>query len=281
MQVILAKTAGFCFGVDRALRKAYENIDGKKTVSLGPIIHNKEVVSDLADAGVSPVDSISDVAKSLAERVILRSHGVPRKVEEELTSCGVELVDVTCPYVKKIHHLASKAFENGHKLIIAGDKNHSEVVGIAGWYDSDIIYLQNIDDIEKVDFSKDETYELVAQTTFNNKIFKEMLSLLQKSEIRVIIRNTICSATYDRQKEASEIAKNVDVMVVIGDKRSSNTRKLYDICSGICERTYHIETVRDIDFADFNAEDVVGITAGASTPKKLIEEVISNVRNAK
>ncbi len=280
MQIILAETAGFCFGVDRALKKAYENINNDKMLTYGPIIHNKEVIKDLENKGVSAVKKISEISGQDAKKVILRSHGVSKAEEKAVRDKGVEVIDVTCPYVKKIHRLAEKASDAGHGLIIAGDKNHSEVKGIAGWYEGEVLYLTSAEDVKNLKYDKNLTYELVAQTTFNNKIFKEILSLLQKYEIHVIIRNTICSATYERQDEALIIAKKSDVMLVIGDNKSSNTKKLYDICSSHCARTYQVETAADLDLTLFKDTDTVGITAGASTPKKLIEEVISNVRNA-
>ncbi|PID82111.1 MAG: 4-hydroxy-3-methylbut-2-enyl diphosphate reductase [Clostridiales bacterium] len=281
MEVIVAKTAGFCFGVDRALKTAYKNIDDEKMLTYGDIIHNKEVIKDLKEKNVDVVKSISEIDYYDAKKVILRSHGVSRREEEEIRAKDIDVIDVTCPYVKKIHNLAMEAEENGNSLIIAGDKNHSEVKGIAGWYDGEIVYLMSAEDAKNVDLDPKKNYELVAQTTFNNKIFKEIVSILQKRRFHVIIRNTICSATYKRQEEALLIAKKVDLMIVIGDNKSSNTRKLYDICKGVCEDTYRIETSSDFDYKLLKGCELVGITAGASTPKKLIEEVISNVRNAK
>ncbi len=281
MEIIVAKTAGFCFGVDRALKTAYNNIDDKKMLTYGDIIHNKEVIKDLKEKNVDVIKNISEIDDYKAKKVILRSHGVSRREEEEIRAKNVEVIDVTCPYVKKIHNLALEAERNGNALIIAGDKNHSEVKGIAGWYDGEIIYLMSVDGAKNFYFDLNTNYELVAQTTFNNKIFKEIVRILQKRQIRVIIRNTICSATYKRQEEALLIAKKVDLMIVIGDDKSSNTKKLYDICKSVCEDTYRIETSSDFDFKLLEGRELVGITAGASTPKKLIEEVISNVRNAK
>ncbi len=281
MEIILAKTAGFCFGVDRALKMAYENIDGRKMLTYGSIIHNKEVIKDLQKKGVYAIENIDEISKEKAQKVILRSHGVTKRDEIAIREKNVEVIDVTCPYVKKIHKIVEKAHNAGNALIICGDKNHSEVKGIAGWYDGEIIYISNASEAKSVHLRSDIDYELVAQTTFNNKVFKEIVTILQKKQIRVIIRDTICSATYERQKEALLIAKKVDLMIVIGDKKSSNTRKLYDICKGVCDDTYQIETSFDFDLELLDGKNVIGITAGASTPKKLIEEVISNVRNAK
>ncbi len=281
MEVIVAKTAGFCFGVDRALKTAYKNIDDEKMLTYGDIIHNKEVIKDLKEKNVDVIKDISEIDDFDARKVILRSHGVSRREEEEIRAKNVDVIDVTCPYVKKIHNLVMEAEKNSNSLIIAGDKNHSEVKGIAGWYDGEIIYLMTADEAKNVKLDSNKNYELVAQTTFNNKIFKEIVSILQKRQIHVIIRNTICSATYKRQEEALLIAEKVDLMIVIGDNKSSNTRKLYDICRSVCENTHHIEKSSDFDYRLLKGRELVGITAGASTPKKLIEEVISNVRNAK
>ncbi len=280
MKVIVAKTAGFCFGVDRALKVVEKEIDGSKISTYGPIIHNKHVISSLRKRGVETINSLDRLDEVEADKIVVRSHGVGKDEEMKIKS-KTTMVQATCPYVKKIHKIVENASSKGHKIIIIGDKNHSEVKGISGWSSTDVLYIKDLEEAKNIELKEDETYQVVVQTTFNHKLFKEIVTLLQNRFFHVIIKDTICSATFDRQTEALNIAKTVDIMIVIGDKSSSNTKKLYEICKGVCDRTYQIESFDDFDVDILKGDEVVGITAGASTPKKLIEEVISNVRNAK
>lgn len=281
LDIILAKTAGFCFGVDRALKKVYDNLDDKNLYTYGPIIHNRQVVDELAEEGVQVIEDLNRLSEYPVGHIIVRSHGISEAEQRMIEASPFDLIDATCPYVKRIHKIVSKASSEGHGVIIAGDRHHPEVTGIAGWGGVDVRYVASLQDVEILDVDSDKTYQVVAQTTFNHSLYEEIINALHLKNFRVIINETICSATEERQSEALEIASKADLMIVIGGKHSSNTRKLYEISKTQCEDTFHIESIEEFELNALWGHDVIGITAGASTPKKLIEEVISNVRNAK
>lgn len=280
IQVIVAKTAGFCFGVERAVNQVYEQIEhGVKPIyTLGPIIHNEEVVKDLEARGVRVISSQEELKKIHQGTVIIRSHGVGRQVYEQLKEQGVRIVDATCPFVKKIHRIVEEQNRLGRRVIIAGDSRHPEVEGIRGWADERTLVIKSEEEIDSLLMNFDEKLCFVAQTTFNYKKFKELVEKFSKKSYDIIVFNSICSATEERQKEAEHIASQVDVMIVIGGKTSSNTRKLYEICKMQCNHTHFIQTLDDLQPESGNSVRKVGITAGASTPKNIIEEVHTNVR---
>ncbi len=280
MQVTVAKTAGFCFGVRRAMEKVYEQI-GKTVLPIytyGPIIHNAEVVKDLQAKGVKVLGSREELCALKEGVVIIRSHGVGRDIYELLEKKGVEVVDATCPYVKKIHKIVREQCENGRQVLIVGNKDHPEVVGIRGWGDDETSVIESLSDFEKMGISEGRRLCFVAQTTFNYNKFQDLVEKISKTRYDIIVLNTICNATQDRQIEAKEIASKVDAMIVIGDKESSNTRKLYEICREECRNTCYIQTLDDLNPACIMSACNVGITAGASTPNIIIEEVHTNVR---
>ena len=281
MEIIVAKSAGFCFGVDRALKKVYDNLSVEAIYTYGPIIHNTQVVEELASKGVKVIDDLDLLGDQPMGKVVVRSHGISEDEQRLIEASGFEMIEATCPYVKKIHRVVAAASAKGHRIIIAGNPDHPEVKGIAGWSKEPVYFVDSVTAIAQVPFQADITYELVAQTTFNYSLYKEIVIALQKQNFRVIINETICNATEERQSEALEIASKADLMIVIGGRHSSNTRKLYDICKEQCEQTYHIESIEEFELSTLEGHAIIGITAGASTPKKLIEEVISNVRNAK
>ena len=279
MEVILAKTAGFCFGVKRAVDTVYEQIEtGKKIYTYGPIIHNEEVVKDLEAKGVTVVETLEELEHCEEGTVIIRSHGVSKSEYHYIKEHHFEIVDATCPFVKKIHNIVEQESEAGKHIVIIGSKEHPEVQGIMGWSKTETTVIENVQ--EAVDFEpkKDEKLCIVSQTTFNYKKFQELVEIFQKKGYDVNVVNTICNATEVRQTQARQIAKEVDVMIVIGGKNSSNTRKLYEICKKECEQTYFIQTLNDLDFQSSSNIQKVGITAGASTPNNLIEEVQNYVR---
>ena len=281
MEVVLAKSAGFCFGVDRALKKVYDNLDVEHIYTYGPIIHNNFVVDSLAQQGVQVVDDLTRLSQLPKGHMVIRSHGITRKDHEIIERSGFTSIEATCPYVKRIHKIVEKASLEGRVPVIIGNPNHPEVEGIAGWSLKPVLIFETMAALNAYFFDADLTYEVVAQTTFNIHLFEQMVQTLHNLNIRVIINETICNATSLRQTEAEEIASRVDLMLVIGSKHSSNTRKLYEICKRQCVNTYHIESIEEFELDLLSGISSVGITAGASTPKKLIEEVISNVRNAK
>ncbi len=278
MEIILAKTAGFCFGVDKAIQKVNESLDKELLYTYGPIIHNQHVVHSFEEKGVRVIEDLEQLTQAPVGTIIVRSHGVGQVEMEAMENMKFEVIDATCPYVKRIHKIVAEASKKGQKIIIIGSPNHPEVVGIKGWSSQQTYIIEDLQEIEKLDLNSEETYCLVAQTTFNFLKYKEIVNKLQKNEIHVMIYETICSATEERQMEAIEISKKATKMIVIGDKHSSNTQKLYHICKSQCEATYHIETVEDLVLNVFDDNDIIGITAGASTPKNIIEEVILNVR---
>ena len=280
MKVIVAKTAGFCFGVKRAVEKVYEQIrqGGGPIYTLGPIIHNEEVVRDLEEKGVRVIHSEEELAGLTEGTVIIRSHGVGPQVYEQLRRQGLETVDATCPFVKKIHRIAAEQNRQGRRLIIIGDRNHPEVQGIRGWGDARTLVIGTREEAEALEPDPGQKVCVVSQTTFNYNKFKELVEKISEKGYDILVLNTICNATQERQVEAERIASQVDAMIVIGGKNSSNTRKLYEICRKECKNTYYIQTVGDLDPESVNSVRCVGITAGASTPKKIIEEVHTNVR---
>ena len=281
MEVRLAKTAGFCFGVRRAVDTVYEQVnscEGEKIYTYGPIIHNDEVVKDLKSKGVGVLNTLEELEALNEGIVIIRSHGVAKKVYDILEKRGVKCVDATCPFVKKIHRIVEKESAEGKYIIIIGDEKHPEVQGIMGWANGKVSVIKTEE--EAKDYFAPENAEIciVAQTTFNYNKFKYLVEIISKKHYNVNVLNTICSATKQRQTEAESIAKEVDAMIVIGDKHSSNTQKLFEICRNACNNTYYIQTLEDLDVSQLNSVETVGITAGASTPKNIIEEVQNYVR---
>ena len=285
MKVKTAKTAGFCFGVKRAVDKVYELIENgvSPIYTLGPIIHNEEVVSDFEKKGVTVI-SEEDIPKLREGTVVIRSHGVGRRIYDMLKTAGISFVDVTCPFVLKIHRIVERESRAGKQIIIFGDPSHPEVKGICGWCEGSCTVLRNREDAENFVPDPGRIPCIVSQTTFNYNKFKELVEILCKKRYdnNVLnidnILNTICNATEERQKEAQSIAGEVDTMLVVGGRHSSNTQKLFEICKKECGNTYYIQTPVDLDSEMFHHSSYVGITAGASTPKKIIEEVQEHVR---
>ena len=285
MKVKVARTAGFCFGVKRAVDKVYQLIEQgiQPIYTLGPIIHNEEVVSDLAARGVQVIEE-KDLDTLSGGTVVIRSHGVGREVYNKLKANHLDYIDVTCPFVLKIHRIVEKQSQTGKHIVIFGDPDHPEVKGICGWCEDAYTVLKNKEDTEQFLPPEGKEICVVSQTTFNYNKFKELVEILCKKRYdnSVLnmgdILNTICNATEERQKEAQNIAGEVDTMLVIGGRHSSNTQKLFEICKKECENTYYIQTPVDLDSDMFQCSSYVGITAGASTPKKIIEEVQEHVR---
>lgn len=280
MKVELAKSAGFCFGVEKAVNTVYEEAKKENEIvyTLGPIIHNEEVVKDMKKRGVEAV-KIEDLASLQKGTVIIRSHGVSREVYNFVKNSGHRVVDATCPFVKKIHAIVSVQSGKGKTVVIIGNPDHPEVMGIKGWGDENTYAVENIEQFINLDLKKDEEIIIVAQTTFNHKKFQEIIDKISLLGYDVRCFNTICNATQERQAEAKKIASNVDAMIVIGDKKSSNTGKLVEICQEECKNTVFIQTLEDLNYDALLSVDSVGITAGASTPKHIIEEVQNIVRS--
>jgi len=244
-EVILAKSAGFCFGVQRAMDTVYAEADKKNVYTYGPIIHNTEVVNELESKGVKAVNDISEIPEPEKSTVIIRSHGVSKAVYESIKNSGAKIVDATCPFVLKIHKIVKDASAEGDQIVIIGNEKHPEVEGIMGWSETPVHVVDTVEKAEKLKLDKS---------------------------------NTICNATEERQNEARRIARRADAMIVIGDSSSSNTRKLYEICKTECQETFYIQTLSGLELDKLKSSDCIGITAGASTPNNIIEEVYTNVR---
>lgn len=281
MEVKLAKSAGFCFGVNKAMEKVYEQIEnfqGKKIYTYGPIIHNEEVVKKLAAKGVEVIDSLEELKIKEKGILIIRSHGVARDVQDQMTAAGFTVIDATCPFVKRIHKIVEKESAQGRKIVIIGNPGHPEVEGIKGWCAEDAVIVETAKEAEDFSEETDKKLCIVSQTTFNYNKFKDIVEIFEKRGYDINVVNTICNATQERQTEAKEIAAQADAMIVIGGTHSSNSKKLYEICKGECENTHFIQTLDDLNLELPKSVRLVGITAGASTPNNIIEEVQNYVR---
>ncbi|MFR2519171.1 4-hydroxy-3-methylbut-2-enyl diphosphate reductase [Peptostreptococcus stomatis] len=290
--ILIADNAGFCFGVKRAMNMAWNELDKSDKVAiyaLGPLIHNKQAVAKYEERGMLTVDTIEEIEKIESEKIrqgigedkdremIIRSHGVSKSVYDEAKLKNIPIIDTTCPFVRKIHYLANKCFEDGKQLIVIGDRNHPEIIGINGWSSHSAIIAKNLEEISNISFETNKDYFIVAQTTMNEKEFDAIINYIRSLDIKFEVENTICSATRVRQESARELAQKVDLMIVIGGKHSSNTQKLVKICQDIVD-TISIETKEDLDRNLLEKYHTIGITAGASTPDWIIEEVINFLR---
>ncbi|MGN0174295.1 MAG: 4-hydroxy-3-methylbut-2-enyl diphosphate reductase, partial [Acutalibacteraceae bacterium] len=275
----LAKTAGFCFGVNRAIELIEDLLaEGKKVCTLGPIIHNPQMVESLSKKGVIIADTLEDVPKGYT--VVIRSHGVDKATYREIENRGLEVCDATCPFVFKIHKIVEKNSGEDTPVFIAGDEQHAEVIGIKGFANSNVYCFKTEEELnevlEKCNKMEKNAPIVVSQTTFNAKKWELLKKIIKKVYTNAIFFDTICDATSERQNEAHNIAKTVDLMVIIGGRHSSNTKKLYEICSN-STKTVLIETAEELDASDFKSVRFVGVTAGASTPAVIIKEVLNKM----
>lgn len=274
----VAESAGFCFGVKRAIEMAYEAIGVEpKLYSYGQLIHNKTVTDDLASKGLEIVENLDGLTEGT---LLIRSHGVGKALYDEAEAKGLKILDGTCPFVKKIHNIVHEKLANGMGIIIVGDGTHPEVIGINGWCENTAVILEDEEAAKTKEIPEKDRYAVVVQTTFRQAKFDKILEILQDRGINMEIHNTICSATEKRQTEAEELSKTVDKMIVIGGKNSSNTQKLVEICAKNCGNTVHIETICDLVLNNFGKDDKIGITAGASTPPAIIKEVVVTMSEA-
>lgn len=277
-QIEVAASAGFCFGVTRAVNLAYEAIETKKPLySYGQLIHNQTVTDDLAQKGLQIVEDLDGLTQGT---LLIRSHGVGAELYEKAQAQGLEILDGTCPFVKKIHDIVHEKKAAGHGIIIVGDGKHPEVIGINGWCENSAVILEDIEAAQTKEIPPMDCYTVVVQTTFRQEKFDKILEILQERGIQMDVHNTICSATEKRQKEAETLSQKVDAMVVIGGKNSSNTQKLFEICKKNCRNTVHIETKYDLVLNNLKKGDRIGITAGASTPPVIIKEVVVTMSEA-
>lgn len=281
MEVKVANTAGFCFGVKRAVDKVYEQAEKgtEQIYTYGPIIHNEEVVRDLQEKGVRVLNSKEELEELSEGTVIIRSHGVGRDIYRLIEEKNLNLVDATCPFVKKIHRIVERESAVGKRIVIIGNESHPEVEGIMGWCQSRADVIETEQKAREFEILAGESICIVSQTTFNNNKFQNLVEIMQEKRYDSTVINTICSATDERQAEAAQMAKQVGAMIVIGGRHSSNTQKLFDICNKECENTYFIQTLKDLEQKQLPPVDCVGITAGASTPNYIIKEVQRYVRD--
>lgn len=270
MQIIVSKYSGYCYGVKRAVSMAQESIEKYDDIySLGSIIHNKKAVEKLTDNGLKIVQDIDKEQ----ENIIFRSHGVEKKFYKFARENNINIIDTTCTFVKKIHQIVEEQYKKGYKIIIVGSKIHPEVIGINSYADYQAQFVEEEIDISNLVISNDDKYSIVFQTTFNIEKYDSIVNKLKEKIKNIDVHNTICNATKKRQDATLELAENVDMMIVIGDKSSSNSKKLYDIASSK-RKSIFIEDVNQLDISMFENIKKVGITAGASTPDFVIDEII-------
>lgn len=271
MEIYLAKHAGTCYGVERALKIA-SKLAGKNNVyTLGHLIHNPQVVKELEEKGITCVKKLSEIHKG---KVIIRAHGVPPQTIQKAEKLELKIIDATCPYVTKVHNLTKKLDKEGYQVIILGEKEHPEVIGIKGNSENAIV-IENLEEAKKIKY---ERIGLVSQTTQPKGKFEKVAKELEKHTKELKVYNTICNATEKRQKAAMELAKKVDLMIVLGGYESGNTRRLAELCSKEIE-TYHIEKFSDLKKKVLKGKEKIGITAGASTPDYLIKDLIQELNS--
>lgn len=287
MNIIVGKTSGFCYGVKRTVNGSLEEIKNKGNKNiycLGELVHNKQVITDLEQKGIKLINNIDEIENNNS-KVIIRAHGVEKKIYDLAKNKGIELIDYTCPNVLRIHKIAEEYEKNGYYILLTGTKNHPEIIGTMSYCGNNFELIEKEEDINKAinKFNKTNIKKLllISQTTYSIKKFKNIEKLVKENiaeDINLVIKNTICLATEQRQAEAKELSAKVDMMIIIGGKNSSNTKKLYDVAIENCENKICIETkseLEDIEFADVQK---IGIMAGASTPPKSIEEVVNLLR---
>ena len=278
MEILAAKNMGFCFGVKRAVETVYGQIGNGDIYTYGAIVNNEEVVEELREQGVRVIENREELQKVKTGTIIIRAHGVARDIYAQIEKQGLSIVDATCPFVKKIHGIVEEESKKGRQIVVIGNPGHPEVEGTVGWSRTPAAVIDTVEEAENFVPKEGKELCIVAQTTFNYNKFHYIVEIFKKKVYNVTVANTICNATEERQKEAKEIAASVDAMIVIGGRHSSNTRKLYEICSKECPHTYFVQTLDDLHLERPKAVSLVGITAGASTPNKIIEEVQNYVR---
>ncbi len=277
MKIYIAEHAGYCFGVKRAVEMAEKILEESVDMpiySLGPLIHNPQVVEYLNSKGLKVIDKIEGVDNG---KIIIRAHGVPYSLQKKIEDLDLELIDCTCPYVKAVHKRVREYRDNGYKIVIIGDKNHPEVIGINGWCNDEAIIIN--EEEEAKDMPRYDKICVVSQTTNRLEKFERLSNIVMEKGNEVKVFNTICNATNLRQTACEKLAKKVDAMIVIGGYNSSNTNKLAEISKRYCNNVYHIELYKDLPLQEIRKFNTIGITAGASTPDWIIKEVVDTMNN--
>ena len=283
MEILLGKTAGFCYGVKRAVDGSIEQLEKNKEQEiycLGELVHNKQVISELEEKGIKFIENINEI-KNKNSKVIIRAHGVEKNIYKKAEEQKIDIIDYTCPNVLRIHKIAENYEKQGYYIFLTGAENHPEIIGIISCCGENFSLIKNEEDVEKAieDLKKSNIKRLVliSQTTYSIKKFENVKKLIEEKipkDIELVVKNTICLATEQRQKETKELSTKVDMMIIIGGKNSSNTKKLYEIASENCKNTVCIETKEELDKSKYINIEKIGIMAGASTPQKSIDEVI-------
>ena len=279
MQIIIGKTAGFCFGVKNAVTKTEEELKNGTVYCLGELVHNKQVTEELISRGVNFINDIKDAK----DKVIIRSHGVEKAVYEKAKVMNIKLVDLTCPKVLHTHKIAEEYSGKGYFIFLTGKLEHPEIVGTVSFCGKEYFVLENeeqvLEAVEQFEKSNCEKALIMSQTTFSMEKFEKITKEI-KAKIgndRLEVRNTICSATKQRQEETVEIAKQVDIMIIVGGKHSSNSNKLYDLAKKYCNNVLFVETEKELDTKNIEKSSIIGIMAGASTPQKSIEKIVEKL----
>jgi 4-hydroxy-3-methylbut-2-enyl diphosphate reductase len=286
MEIILAEKMGFCFGVKRTVNETQKLVDQNLTnaVTFGPIIHNNDVISYFNEKGITYVDNLEELKKKIKDRkidtVVIRTHGIRKDILEEIKKLNLKVINGTCPYVTKVHKIVEKMSREGYPILIIGKADHPEIIGVTGYIENNVPYfiVKDEEDLNQIDFSKIKKIVVVSQTTEKIEKVQKIVSKLISFIPEVRYFKTICYATDENQDAVHKLAPNVDIMIVIGGKNSSNTKKLFEIAKKYCNRSYHIENEKELDINWFNYEDKVGITAGASTPEWVINKVINKIK---
>jgi small subunit ribosomal protein S1 len=272
MKVTLGEHAGFCFGVKLAVDTIEKNKVSKKLATFGPIIHNDEVIKKFQAEGIHVINDLECIVD---ETIVIRSHGVPPSIYDTMDKKNIKSIDCTCPFVRKIQNIAKQNKVKGNGIIIVGSAVHPEVIGIKGFAGEDAIIIENLEDVVIDKFSVNKKYAIMVQTTAIKEKFESIVKKIKELGIKLEVNDTICSATTDRQTEAEIMSKNMDCMIIIGDKKSSNTNKLYEISKKNCKKSYLIQTIQDLELNNFASSDRIGIIAGASTPPDIIKEAFN------
>lgn len=277
MKLLIAKYLGFCTGVNRAYNLAVKTAKtGEPVYMLGSLVHNQKVIDELKSKGVQTVNDLKEIPRGATGYLIISAHGLSPEMYEKAEKTGLKLIDTTCPWVKKPQQLAKQLVGEGYHLVIVGDKNHAEVAGIMGWADKKAQVIEGVKDLKKVDFH--DKIAVIAQTTQSIKNFEDVVNGLAGKTNELKMYNTICDATSKMQRSAVDTAKRSEIMLVIGDSKSANTRRLKELCEQTGAKTYQIESADALDLNLLKGFEVIGITAGASTPADVIEGVINKLK---
>ncbi len=276
MKVIKAEFLGFCFGVERAIELAEKSAKNSSTSTLGRLIHNQDEINRLKDLGIDSFDNNQNISN-----LIIRSHGEKKDKIEEYRQLGYNLIDATCPYVTRIHKLIDKYSSENMDVIIIGDRNHQEVIAASTYSNSNCYIISNIDEIDLIPFESDREYFICSQTTLNEENYNLIKEEISKRNGKFLFVNTICKATSDRQNAVRKLAKEVDAVIIIGGKDSSNTKKLYEIAKNVNKNSFFCENAQNLEMKNFKKYVKIGIGAGASTPQWIINEVIEKLLQEK